>query len=109
FNPAMSLFVTCDTEEEIHSAFTELSEDGNVLMPLDSYPFSDKFGWVGDKFGVTWQLNLVCKIKSGTFSHCISVLKECGTVPFFCLKENNKGKVNVVRNRMDVSYILEFG
>jgi len=59
FNPAMSLFVTCDTEEEIHSAFTELSEDGNVLMPLDSYPFSDKFGWVGDKFGVTWQLNLV--------------------------------------------------
>ena len=59
FTPAMSLFVTCDTEEEIHSAFKELSEDGNVLMPLDSYPFSEKFGWVGDKFGVTWQLNLV--------------------------------------------------
>lgn len=59
FTPAASLFVTCDTEGEINAVFTKLSEGGNVLMPLDSYPFSEKFGWVGDKFSVTWQLNLV--------------------------------------------------
>ena len=58
FTPSISLFVTCDTEEEIDRAFEKLSEDGNVYMPLQAYPFSEKFGWVGDKFGVTWQLNL---------------------------------------------------
>ncbi|MBZ5753023.1 VOC family protein [Metabacillus rhizolycopersici] len=58
FTPSISLFVTCDTEEEINRAFEKLSEDGNVYMPLQAYPFSEKFGWVGDKFGVTWQLNL---------------------------------------------------
>ncbi len=58
FTPAMSLFVTCDTEAEIDSVFSKLAEDGTIFMPLDAYPFSDKFGWVGDKFGVTWQLSL---------------------------------------------------
>src|SRR5699024_12620027 len=58
FTPAMSLFVTCDTEGEIDFAFSKLAAEGTVLMPLDAYPFSDKFGWVGDKYGVTWQLIL---------------------------------------------------
>ncbi|WP_077622826.1 VOC family protein [Sediminibacillus massiliensis] len=59
FTPGISLFVTCDTEDEIDWAFEKLSVDGIVLMPLAEYPFSRKFGWVQDKFGVTWQLNLV--------------------------------------------------
>lgn len=59
FTPAISLFVTFDSEEEIERVFEELVEGGNVFMPLDVYPFSDKFGWVGDKFGVTWQLSLM--------------------------------------------------
>ncbi|MCY9517673.1 VOC family protein [Paenibacillus apiarius] len=58
FTPAMSLYVTCDTEEEIDRVFAKLSQDGSVLMPLGAYPFSEKFGWVADKFGVTWQLSL---------------------------------------------------
>ncbi|CAH0346633.1 VOC family protein [Bacillus sp. CECT 9360] len=61
FTPAISLYVTCDTEEEIDAAFEKLSEDGGVLMPLAPYPFSEKFGWVADKYGVTWQLNLASK------------------------------------------------
>lgn len=61
FTPAISLYVTCDTEEEIDEAFEKLSEDGGVLMPLAAYPFSEKFGWVADKYGVTWQLNLASK------------------------------------------------
>jgi predicted 3-demethylubiquinone-9 3-methyltransferase (glyoxalase superfamily) len=56
FTPAISLFVTCETEEEVDHLFEKLSEGGNVYMPLASYPFSEKFGWVGDKYGVTWQL-----------------------------------------------------
>ncbi|QWU18486.1 VOC family protein [Paenibacillus sophorae] len=61
FTPAISLYVNCETEEEIENLFGKLSERGQVFMPLDKYPFSDKFAWVGDKFGVTWQLNLLGK------------------------------------------------
>lgn len=56
FTPAISLYVKCDTEEEIDKVFEKLSEGGKILMPLGSYPFSEKFGWVNDKYGVSWQL-----------------------------------------------------
>lgn len=58
FTPAMSLHVTCGTEEEIDSLFAKLSEGGQTLMPLEAYPFSRKFAWINDKFGVSWQLTL---------------------------------------------------
>lgn len=58
FTPSMSLYVTCDTEEEVDEIFEKLSEGGKILMPLDAYPFSKKFAWVEDKFGVSWQLSL---------------------------------------------------
>lgn len=57
FTPAMSLFVTCGTEEEIERVFRKLSEDGTVLMPLAAIPVSKKFGWVQDNYSVSWQLN----------------------------------------------------
>ena len=59
FTPAMSLYVTCDTEEQIDRLYEKLSQNGQVFMPLAPYPFSDKFGWVADKYGVSWQLSLV--------------------------------------------------
>jgi len=58
FTPSMSLYVRCATEEEIDSVFATLSQDGQILMPLDRYPFSPKFGWLSDRFGVSWQLSL---------------------------------------------------
>ena len=58
FTPSMSLYVRCDTEQEIDALFANLAQDGQVLMPLDRYPFSAKFGWLSDRFGVSWQLNL---------------------------------------------------
>lgn len=58
FTPAISLYVKCDTEDDIGRYFEKLAQDGKVLMPLAAYPFSEKFGWVEDKFGVSWQLNL---------------------------------------------------
>ncbi len=58
FTPAISLYVNCDSEAEIDRAYESLSQDGAVLMPLAAYPFSEKFTWVQDKYGVSWQLNL---------------------------------------------------
>ncbi|MBD2865380.1 VOC family protein [Paenibacillus oceani] len=58
FTPSFSLFITAVTEEEIDRLFKQLSEGGSVLMPLGDYSFSRKFGWVVDKFGVAWQINL---------------------------------------------------
>lgn len=63
FTPAISLFVTCDTEDEINRVFAKLSQDGAVLMPLMATPVSEKFGWIQDKYGVSWQLNLPKALK----------------------------------------------
>jgi len=58
FTPSISLFVECESEVELDTLFGQLSESGQVLMPLGDYGFSRKFGWVNDRFGVSWQLNL---------------------------------------------------
>lgn len=58
FTPAVSLWVECDDEIELERLFAELGHDGVTFMPIDDYGFSRKFGWVADRFGVTWQLNL---------------------------------------------------
>lgn len=58
FTPSSSTFVEFDSLEELERAFSILSEEGDVLMPLGNYGFSQKFGWVNDRFGVSWQLNV---------------------------------------------------
>lgn len=59
FTPSLSLFVTCASEEEIDRLFAGLSEGGDVMMPLSTeHPFAAKYGWLSDRFGVSWQLSL---------------------------------------------------
>ena len=59
FTPSMSLFVQCADEAELDRLYGALAERGTELMPLGAYGFSTKFGWVNDRFGVSWQLNLL--------------------------------------------------
>jgi predicted 3-demethylubiquinone-9 3-methyltransferase (glyoxalase superfamily) len=61
FSPAISFFVSCKTEEQTDRIFNKLSEGGMILMELDKYPFSKRYGWVQDKFGVSWQLNFASR------------------------------------------------
>jgi len=58
FTPSFSIYITCDSEKEINNLYEKLIMDGQALMPLDDYGFSKKFGWINDRFGVSWQLNL---------------------------------------------------
>ncbi|MBS0221874.1 MAG: VOC family protein [Proteobacteria bacterium] len=58
FTPATSLFVTCETDEEITRLAAMLGKGGKIFMPLDAYPFATKFTWLADRFGVSWQLTL---------------------------------------------------
>ncbi|MEX0967921.1 MAG: VOC family protein [Bacteroidia bacterium] len=56
-NPSISLFYISESKEEIQKIWEALSKGGNVLMPLDAYPWSDQYGWLQDKYGVSWQLS----------------------------------------------------
>jgi predicted 3-demethylubiquinone-9 3-methyltransferase (glyoxalase superfamily) len=47
-----------DAKKRIDEIWTRLAEGGKVLMPLDKYPFSERYGWIQDKYGVSWQLIL---------------------------------------------------
>jgi predicted 3-demethylubiquinone-9 3-methyltransferase (glyoxalase superfamily) len=57
FNPSISLFVNCETEQETDELWNKFSDGGRVLMEYKTYPFSKKYGWIQDKFGLSWQLN----------------------------------------------------
>lgn len=62
FNPSISFMVNFDpaqdndAESMIDQVWGKLVEGGKVLMPLDKYPFSSRYGWLEDKYGVSWQL-----------------------------------------------------
>lgn len=59
FNPSISLMVACYSVEEVNNKWKALSEGGTELMPLGEYPFSKWYGWVQDRYGLSWQLMLV--------------------------------------------------
>jgi predicted 3-demethylubiquinone-9 3-methyltransferase (glyoxalase superfamily) len=64
-NPSISIRVDCETVEEIDILWGKLSDGGIALMPLDSYPFSRKYGWIQDRYGLSWQLMLSDKVAEG--------------------------------------------
>ena len=70
-NPSVSFMVNFDpllfkgaaspekeARKKLDELWAKLSDGGNVLMPIDQYPFSERYGWVQDKYGVSWQLIL---------------------------------------------------
>ncbi len=57
-NPSISFYYVCETGQELERIWNAFSKEGSVMMPLDRYPWSEKYGWISDKFGVSWQLGL---------------------------------------------------
>ncbi len=58
FTPAISFFVVHETEAEVDKLWEGLSEGGAVLMELGRYPWSEKYGWLSDRYGLSWQVSL---------------------------------------------------
>ncbi len=58
FNPSVSFYVVCETETEVDFLWENLLKDGSIMMPLDCYEWSSKYGWLSDQFGVSWQISL---------------------------------------------------
>ena len=56
FNPSISFHVKCKTKDEVDKLWEKISKRGKVLMELGEYPFSKRYGWVQDKYGVSWQI-----------------------------------------------------
>jgi predicted 3-demethylubiquinone-9 3-methyltransferase (glyoxalase superfamily) len=59
FTPAISFFVSCETKEEIDALWEKFSEGNQkIFWPLQKYVWSEKYGWLTDKYGLSWQLTL---------------------------------------------------
>jgi predicted 3-demethylubiquinone-9 3-methyltransferase (glyoxalase superfamily) len=58
FTPAISIWIDCESNDELEDLAKALVAGGEALMPLDDYGFSQRFAWIKDPYGVTWQLNL---------------------------------------------------
>jgi len=56
FNPSVSFHVKCTSNDEVDTIWEKLSKGGTALMELGTYPFSERYGWVQDKYGLSWQL-----------------------------------------------------
>ncbi|AHE65857.1 VOC family protein [Legionella oakridgensis] len=55
-NPSISFTISCRSAKEVDELWEKLSLDGKILMELGEYPFSPRYGWIQDKYGVSWQI-----------------------------------------------------
>ena len=80
FNPSISFLVACKTKDEVDVLWKKLSEGGKALMELGEYPFSGRYGWTEDKYGVSWQVMLMGdrKIKQRIIPTIMFVGDVCG-------------------------------
>jgi predicted 3-demethylubiquinone-9 3-methyltransferase (glyoxalase superfamily) len=101
FNPSVSFFVNRKTQEEIDALWEALSESGETLMPLGQYPFSDWYGWIQDRYGLSWQLMLAADDEQKIVPSMLFVGEKCGraeeAINFYASVFNDSEVIDVVR------------
>jgi predicted 3-demethylubiquinone-9 3-methyltransferase (glyoxalase superfamily) len=80
FNPSVSFHVRYKSKDEVDVVWHKLLPGGQVLMDLGAYPFSEKYGWLQDKYGLSWQIDYVgeAEIKQMVTPMIMFVGKVCG-------------------------------
>ncbi|KGE72080.1 VOC family protein [Spirochaeta lutea] len=78
-NPSISFFVRCQDAREVDRIWQALTPGGRILMPLDSYPFNERYGWIQDRFGVSYQVSVTPAPEGQRVSPCLLFVGEqCG-------------------------------
>jgi predicted 3-demethylubiquinone-9 3-methyltransferase (glyoxalase superfamily) len=72
-NPSISFFVKCTSIDQTNKIWNKLIDGGKALMAIDKYPWSERYGWLQDKFGLSWQV-MINTVPDGTFSITPSML-----------------------------------
>lgn len=80
FTPAVSFLVACKTKKEVDVLWAKLSQGGEALMELGEYPFSERYGWTNDKYGLSWQVMFMGerKVKQKITPTLMFVGSRCG-------------------------------
>lgn len=100
FNPSISFMYSTTSVKEVDAIWKKLTKHGKILMPLEKYPFSDHYGWVQDKFGLSWQIGVIKGMPAG--QQCITptlmftdkVLGKAEEAAKFYMKIFKKSKTN---------------
>jgi len=105
FNPSISFHVKCKTKDEVEALWSKLSESGTALMELGAYPWSERYGWLQDKYGLSWQIIFVgeSEIRQTITPALMFVGHVCGKA-----EEAVKFYASVFRNAM-VDNIIRYG
>ena len=103
FTPAVSFLVGCKTKEEVNGLWEKLLEGGTALMELGEYPFSEKYGWIQDRYGLSWQIMFMGdrEIKQKITPMLMFVGKQCGkaeeAINFYASVFNNSRIGDILR------------
>jgi predicted 3-demethylubiquinone-9 3-methyltransferase (glyoxalase superfamily) len=104
FTPAISFLVACDTKKEVDALWRQLSKGGSALMELGEYPFSERYGWTADRYGLSWQVMFMGerKIKQKITPTLMFVGTQCGkaeeAINFYASLFHNARVGRVLRN-----------
>lgn len=103
FTPAISFLVACETPEEVVSIWEKLSQGGSALMELGEYPFSQKYGWIQDRYGLSWQIMFIGDFpRKQTVTPTLLFVKEQygkaeTAINFYTSVFHNAGKGDILR------------
>ena len=80
FTPAISFVIACNTADEVNRLWEKMIDGGEALMPLSAYPFSEKYGWLADRYGLSWQIMHIgdVDIKQKITPSLMFVGEQCG-------------------------------
>ena len=110
FNPSISFMVACRSKDEVDTLWRHLIKGGSDVMPLDTYPFSERYGWLEDRFGLSWQIGFFPDAPQKITPSLMFVGDVCGkaeeTIKFYASTFRNAQVGDIFRYDLDTDEVL---